>query len=75
LVLDGQGNAIPAWEDTEARTFKLEDLTVRGMIGGEAVPCMSAELQLQCHTGYRLPEYQVRDLDWLRARFPGLSNL
>lgn len=66
LCLDQQGNGIPAWEDDEGRVFKPQDLAGEGMIAGISVPCISAEMQFACHTGYTLPDYQQHDLERLR---------
>lgn len=68
LRLDDQGNGIPAWEG-EGLIFRAQDLAAEGMIAGVAVPCLSPAMQLVCHTGYALPDQQVRDLQLLRERF------
>jgi lincosamide nucleotidyltransferase A/C/D/E len=65
----GRGKWIPAWEDTELRTFTKEDLGGKGWIAGERVQCISAEMQVRSHTGYTLPETHVRDLELLREKF------
>jgi lincosamide nucleotidyltransferase A/C/D/E len=73
LSPDGQGNWIPAWEDTELRVFTREDLGGDGKIAGVRVQCISQEMQERSHTGYTLPETHVRDLELLRRRF-GVSR-
>ena len=40
-------------------------LDASGMIDGVRVACMSASMQRIAHSGYELPEYQRRDLQWL----------
>ena len=65
LVLDELGFGIPAW-DSEGRIFTPDDLSGEGRIGGKVVRCLSAPCQLACHTGYTLPEAQVRDLQLLQ---------
>ena len=69
LCFDERGNGIPAWVDDEGRVFKREDLAGEGQIAGVAVGCVSAEMQVLCHTGYELPQVQRCDLDRLRERF------
>jgi lincosamide nucleotidyltransferase A/C/D/E len=69
MYLDNRGNGIPAWADDEGFVFKREDLAGEGMIGGFAVRCLSPEMQMLCHTGYELPDEQVRDLQLLQERF------
>lgn len=67
MRLDEQGNGIPAWAD-ERPIFTREDLSGLGKIAGLAVPCLSPEMQLLCHTGYDLPPEHLRDLALLRER-------
>ncbi len=43
------------------------DLACVGPIAGMPVRCISGQMQMQCHTGYTLPERHVRDLELLRA--------
>ena len=71
LYLDDRGNGVPAWADDEGFVFRPEDLAGEGMIGGLPVRCLSLEMQMSCHTGYDLPDEQVRDLELLRERFEG----
>jgi lincosamide nucleotidyltransferase A/C/D/E len=68
MHLDDQGNGIPAWE-AEGLVFKRQDLSGEGTISGLAVQCLSPEMQMLCHTGYELPEKQLRDLEQLHKKF------
>lgn len=67
--LDGDGNGIPAYQREEGFIFRGHDLAGMGVIAGEPVRCLSAVMQVVCHTGYELPEYQRADLERLRAKF------
>jgi lincosamide nucleotidyltransferase A/C/D/E len=69
IVLDEPGNGIPAWNHDEGWAFTREDLGGEGVIGGVAVRCLSAAMQVTCHKGYELPDYQVRDMELLLRRF------
>ena len=69
MVLDDQGNGVPAWEEAEGFTFTKADLSGLGRIGGYEVQCITAKSQMVCHTGYELPEKQHRDLDRLHKKF------
>ena len=69
MRLDDRGNGVPAWANDEGLVFKREDLAGEGMVGGFAVRCLSPEMQALCHTGYELPEEQLRDLERLREKF------
>lgn len=66
---DQQGNGIPAWKANEGFILSPQDLSGQGSVNGVGVRCQSAENQMVCHTGYRLPDYQWGDLARLRARF------
>jgi len=72
MRLDDRGNGIPAWE-AEGRVFSGQDLTREGRIAGVAVRCLSPEMQVLCHTGYELPDVQMRDLELLHAKFGELQ--
>jgi len=69
LRFDTAGNAVPVWVDDWGLVFSPADLSGRGSIGGIPVACLSPAMQLRCHTGYELPEYQKRDLERLRDTF------
>jgi ribosomal protein S18 acetylase RimI-like enzyme len=68
MRLDDLGNGIPAWE-AEGFYFKQEDLAGEGEIAGLAVRCLTPQAQVECHTGYALPEAQRGDLQRLEAKF------
>jgi lincosamide nucleotidyltransferase A/C/D/E len=68
MWLDEGGNGIPAWE-AEGFAFKGQDLAGEGAIGGVVVRCLTPQMQMLCHTGYELPEEQLRDLALLHERF------
>jgi lincosamide nucleotidyltransferase A/C/D/E len=52
-------------------SFSADDLSGEGTMAGISVRCLSVEMQFRGHTGYELPEQQVRDLELLRERFGG----
>lgn len=68
MRLDERGNGIPTWE-ADGLMFTSQDLAGEGMIAGAAVKCLSVETQLLVHTGYELPEKQLRDLEQLHREF------
>jgi lincosamide nucleotidyltransferase A/C/D/E len=69
MRLDDHGNGIPAWEEAEGFVFTPQDLAGEGLVAGYAVQCLSPQAQMLCHTGYDLPEEQLRDLKLLQAKF------
>jgi lincosamide nucleotidyltransferase A/C/D/E len=68
MRLDEGGNGLPAWE-AEGLVIASRDLAGKGVIAGLAVPCFTPEMQMARHTGYELPDAQVRDLEHLHERF------
>lgn len=69
MRLDDRGNGIPAWAEAEGFIFERQDLAGLGMIAGFPVQCLTPEKQMFCHTGYELPEKQLRDLELLHEKF------
>ncbi|MEW5826412.1 MAG: nucleotidyltransferase family protein [Candidatus Bipolaricaulota bacterium] len=68
ISLMPDGGAFPAY-DGEGMTFSADDLSGKGTIAGFPVQCLSVRMQFRGHTGYKLPERQVADLELLRERF------
>jgi lincosamide nucleotidyltransferase A/C/D/E len=66
---DEQGKGVPAWEADEGFIFTPQDLAGEGVVGGYPMRCLSPEKQMVCHTGYKLPDKQVPDLNRLHAKF------
>jgi len=69
MCLDDRGNGIPAWQEVEGFIFEKKDLSGEGKIAGFPVRCISPEKQMQCHTGYELPDKQSSDLELLNKKF------
>jgi len=55
--------------DGEGLVFDRQDLAGEGLIAGVAVRCLSPAMQMLLHTGYKLPNEQLRDLALLHERF------
>jgi hypothetical protein len=67
MRLDDQGNGVAAWE-AEGFILRRQDLAGEGTISGVAVRCLSPEMQMLSHTGYELPDEQLRDLERLHEK-------
>lgn len=68
ILIDEQDNITPVW-DAAGFIIRQQDLSGEGQINGVKIACLTAEMQVYCHTGYELPEQHIRDLDHLRERF------
>jgi len=69
MRLDDRANGVPAWEVAAGFVLKRQDLSGEGVIAGFAVQCLTPEMQVFCHTGYELPDQQLRDLELLHEKF------
>ncbi len=67
IEMDAAGNGTPCWNTEEV--FQAVDLQGKGTILGRPVRCMSAEMQMLCHTGYTLEEKDCNDMYLLNKRF------
>lgn len=68
VQFNSEGNGIPAWEAGEL-ILRREDVAGIGAIAGCTVQCLSAEMQVRCHTGYALPDKQLNDLRLLHEKY------
>ncbi len=57
----------PPFNRAEAQARSVEPAFTCGNIDGRSVPCLSAELQLALHTGYRQRQIDAGDISLLRA--------
>lgn len=69
IRLDDQGNGVPAWNEAGGFLLTKAGLAGNGTIDGLPVRCITPETQVDCHTGYELPENQLRDLGLLHEKF------
>ncbi len=69
MRFDEHGNGIPAWEESGGFILTPQDLAGIGVIAGCKLPCITAEKQMLCHTGYIVPEKQLPDLKYLHEKF------
>ena len=66
---DEHGNGIYRMQSGEDWVYPAEGFDGRGKIGAFQVRCLSPAVQMLCHTGYKLCEKHIRDMDLLRERF------
>ena len=70
IVFDQQGNGIYRMADGSDWIFPATGFNGRGVVQGENVRCLSAEVQVLCHAhGYVPAEKDLRDMELLQARF------
>lgn len=66
-VLHADAAGVVALWETDL-TYPAEAFTGRGTIGGTAVRCLSARMQMATHTGYVLQDKDRQDLRYLHER-------
>lgn len=66
---DKRGNGIYGMQNGKDWVYPAEGFAGRGKIGGFPVRCLSASVQMLCHTGYELREKDVREMELLNQRF------
>jgi lincosamide nucleotidyltransferase A/C/D/E len=70
LVIDADGNGWQELPNGGWGLYPVDGLRGRGEIAGRPVRCITPELQLRHHLGYRLKDRDRHDLRRLARRFP-----
>jgi lincosamide nucleotidyltransferase A/C/D/E len=52
VAFDAEGSGIQALPGGRAYRYPPEGFRARGTIGGRELPCLTPEVQLECHVGY-----------------------
>jgi lincosamide nucleotidyltransferase A/C/D/E len=68
VTFDAEGGGIQVLQDGTAWRYPPEGFGGVGTVGGRAVRCLTAEVQVLCHLGYEPDETDRRDLALLRER-------
>jgi lincosamide nucleotidyltransferase A/C/D/E len=69
VTFDAEGGGTQQLPDGASFRYPPAGFHGRGVIAGRAVACLTAEVQLLCHTGYDLDDNDRRDVRALCARF------
>jgi lincosamide nucleotidyltransferase A/C/D/E len=69
VVFDGSGGGIQTLQDGRAYRYPPEGFNSRGEVAGQALPCLTPEVQLECHTGYMPTDTDRHDVRLLTERF------
>jgi pimeloyl-ACP methyl ester carboxylesterase len=69
MRIDDEGKGIPAWNNEEGLFFRMDDLAGDGAIAGVPVRCITPAMQVLCHNGYDIPNFQLRDMQLLYQTF------
>jgi lincosamide nucleotidyltransferase A/C/D/E len=69
VVFDGGGGGVQRLQDGRTYRYPPEGFGARGTVAGKELPCLTAEVQLQCHTGYTPTDIDRHDVRLLTERF------
>jgi uncharacterized protein (TIGR02569 family) len=63
---DAEGDGVYVMRDGSTWSYPARGFAGRGVVSGRGVPCLTAEVQVICHTGYELDDHDLHDLRLLR---------
>ncbi len=69
VVFDRGGGGIQSLQDGRTYRYPPEGFCGRGKIAGQVLPCLTPEVQLECHTGYKPTDTDRHDVGLLAERF------
>jgi lincosamide nucleotidyltransferase A/C/D/E len=69
VVFDEGGGGVQRLQDGRSYRYPPIGFTGRGKVAGLMLPCMTAEVQLQCHMGYEPTATDRHDVNLLVERF------
>jgi lincosamide nucleotidyltransferase A/C/D/E len=69
VAFDDQGNGHYIMLNDQVWIYPAAGFAGTGTVDGQPVRCLTAELQVRCHTGYQLREVDIHDMQALHHRF------
>ncbi len=69
VTFDAEGGGTQALPGGGAYRYPPQGFRARGSVGGEELPCLTPEVQLECHIGYPPDEKDRHDVRRLGRRF------
>jgi lincosamide nucleotidyltransferase A/C/D/E len=69
VIFDEQGNGHYTMAGDQVWVYPAAGFAATGVINGQPARCLTAEVQVLCHTGYRLREVDFHDMWALHRRF------
>jgi lincosamide nucleotidyltransferase A/C/D/E len=69
IVFDKGGGGVQRLQDGRSYRYPPAGFEGNGKVAGRLLPCMTAEVQLQCHMGYEPADTDRRDVNLLIERF------
>lgn len=69
VEFDEGGGGVQALPNGRSYRYPPEGFAARGIVAGREFPCLTAEVQIECHTGYAPTDVDRRDVSLLAERF------
>ena len=69
VIFDDQGGGTQHLKGGRSYRYPPQGFSATGRIAGEVLPCLTPEVQLECHTGYEPTETDRSDVARLVERF------
>jgi lincosamide nucleotidyltransferase A/C/D/E len=69
VAFDEHGNGRYTMRDDQVWVYPAAGFASTGVIDGQPVHCLTAEVQVLCHSGYELREVDFHDMEALHRRF------
>ena len=69
VVFDAEGGGVQRLQDGHSYRYPPEGFAGGGTIAGRPVPCLTPEVQLECHLGYEPTDTDRHDMRLLARRF------
>ena len=69
VTFDGKGGGIQQLQDGISFRYPQEGFSGTGSVARQAIPCLTAEVQMLCHVGYMPDANDYHDVHLLHTRF------
>lgn len=69
VVFDDEGGGIQHLQNGRSYRYPQQGFTATGRVAGRPIPCLTPEVQLECHTGYEPTDVDRQDVSLLVERF------
>ena len=69
VEFDAGGGGVQALLGGRSYRYPPEGFLAEGSVAGHTLPCLAAEVQIECHTGYEPTDTDRRDVALLAERF------
>lgn len=69
VIFDDDGSGVQHLQDGRSYRYPPAGFAGEGKVAGKVLPCMTPEVQLECHAGYKPTEKDRHDVELLVERF------